>query len=107
MALPYARNARTHRVHLGLLPPRGVDACGTPCRVGALSSYRRAEGERRQEEEEQLMLLCFIPLLQMHDDGTMYRRDDSLAFASAHKIPIVPASTPRNLGEDKLRFPGR
>jgi len=25
----------------------------------------------------------------MHDDGTMYRRDDSLAFASAHNIPIV------------------
>eukprot|EP00931_Biecheleriopsis_adriatica_P091056 TRINITY_DN64968_c0_g1_i1.p1 TRINITY_DN64968_c0_g1~~TRINITY_DN64968_c0_g1_i1.p1 ORF type:complete len:281 (+),score=45.13 TRINITY_DN64968_c0_g1_i1:105-947(+) len=25
----------------------------------------------------------------MHDDGTMYRRDDSLEFAHAHKIPIV------------------
>eukprot|EP00434_Breviolum_minutum_P029969 symbB.v1.2.026501.t2/scaffold2653.1/size73901/5 len=25
----------------------------------------------------------------MHDDGTMYRRDDSLEFARAHSIPIV------------------
>lgn len=25
----------------------------------------------------------------MHDDGTMYRRDDSLEFARAHGIPIV------------------
>ncbi|CAK9005850.1 unnamed protein product, partial [Durusdinium trenchii] len=26
---------------------------------------------------------------RMHDDGTMYRRDDSLEFARAHGIPIV------------------
>lgn len=25
----------------------------------------------------------------MHDDGTMYRRDDSLAFARKHKLPII------------------
>lgn len=25
----------------------------------------------------------------MHDDGTMYRRDDSLAFASKHGLPII------------------
>ena len=25
----------------------------------------------------------------MHDDGTMYRRDDSLEFARAHSIPIA------------------
>lgn len=25
----------------------------------------------------------------MHDDGTMYRRDDSLAFAEKHKIPMI------------------
>ncbi|CAK0837071.1 unnamed protein product, partial [Prorocentrum cordatum] len=25
----------------------------------------------------------------MHDDGTMYRRDDSLEFARKHKIPII------------------
>merc|ERR1712087_883783 len=25
----------------------------------------------------------------MHDDGTMYRRDDSLAFARKHGLPII------------------
>lgn len=47
-------------------------------------------------------LACF----QMHDDGTMYRRDDSLEFARAHGIPIVPglacgyALTGRKLSTD-------
>lgn len=106
---------RTYGIHFRFLPPRWHDTCRCFGRVGPNLKAKNETCQNMSMKRIRLLLSqlrmwrvtwCLMWLiwlavflsvwnlikahrLQMHDDGTMYRRDDSLEFARAHSIPIA------------------